>query len=324
MATAPSGERPRASPDPRDRATAQQRLTGAGLCTVSAAGFSTLAILAKLAYAEGLSLPGILCLRFGGAALILVLFLLLRRTRFLFGFRTTVPLFLLGAIGYAVQASLYVGSLQRIPASVSALLLYSYPVFVALLAWWINRRRPTMRELAAMALALAGVILTISPGAELGRADALGLALVLASAVWYAVYITASDRIISRAGSLVSTTWIALGAFLTFTVTGAAMGSLPTRVSPTAFWVMAAMVVFSTVLPIGTFLAGLTRVGPTAASLLSTLEPVFTTLLAAVVLGESLSPRQVAGGALVLTAVVLLSLPTRGRASQARRAAQDY
>jgi drug/metabolite transporter (DMT)-like permease len=301
--------------DPREAATAQQRWIGAGLCTISAAGFSTLAILAKLAYTEGLSLPGILWLRFGGASLILLLFLVVRRIRFLFGFRPTLPLFLLGAIGYAVQASLYVGSLQRIPASVAALLLYSYPVFVALLAWRINHRRPTRSELAAMALALVGVILTISPGAELGQADALGLALVLASAVWYAGYITASDRIISQAGSLVSTTWIALGAFLTFTVTGAATGSLPTRLSPTALWVMAAMVVFSTVLPIGTFLAGLTRVGPTAASLLSTLEPVFTTLLAAAVLGESLTPRQIAGGMLVLVAVVLLSLPARQRAS---------
>jgi drug/metabolite transporter (DMT)-like permease len=250
-------------------------------------------------------------LRFGGAALLLVLFLLLRRTRFIFNVRTTVALFLLGAVGYAIQASLYVGALQRIPASVAALLLYNYPVFVALLAWRINRRRPTPRELVAMALALAGVILTISPGAEIGRADALGLALVLASAVWYAGYITASDRIIARTGSLVSTTWIALGAFLTFTVAGAATGSLPTTLSPTAIWVMAAMVVFSTILPIGTFLAGMTRVGPTAASLLSTLEPVFTTLLAAAVLGETLAARQIAGGALVLTAVVLLTVPGR-------------
>jgi len=288
-----------------------QRWVGAGLCTLSAAGFSTLAILAKFAYTEGLSLPGILWLRFGGAALILVLFLLLRRVRFIFNFRRTVALFLLGAVGYAVQASLYVGSLQRIPASVAALLLYSYPVFVALLAWGINRRRPTGGELSAMALALLGVVLTISPGQEIGRADALGLALVLASAVWYAGYITASDRLIARAGSLVSTAWITLGAFFTFTIAGAVTGSLPSSLSPSAIWVMAAMVVFSTVLPIGTFLAGMTRVGPTAASLLSTLEPVFTTLLAAAVLSESLTAGQMAGGASVLAAVVLLNLPAR-------------
>ncbi len=309
-ATSPQGP-PIPPVDLRDAAPLRQRWIGAGLCTISAAGFSTLAILAKLAYAEGLALPGILWLRFGGAALILVLYLLLRRIRFVFSFRKTLPLFLLGAVGYAVQASLYVGSVQRIPASVAGLLLYSYPVFVALLAWGINRRRPTRRELSAMALALVGVVLTISPGQAIGRADALGLVLVLTSAVWYAGYITASDRLITRAGSLVSTGWITLGAFVTFSVAGAITGSLPSRLSPTALWVMIAMVVFSTVVPIGTFLAGMTRVGPTAASLLSTLEPVFTTLLAAAVLGESLAAGQVAGGSLVLVAVVLLNLPAR-------------
>jgi drug/metabolite transporter (DMT)-like permease len=308
--TATDAQEPHALPgDARDGAALQQRWIGAGLCTISAAGFSTLAILAKLAYTEGLSLPGILWLRFGGAALILLLFLLLRRVRFIFSFRRTVVLFLLGAVGYAVQASLYVGSLQRIPASLAALLLYSYPVFVALLAWAINRRRPTRLEVSAMALALVGVVLTMAPGQEIGRADALGLALVLTSAVWYAGYITASDRVITRAGSLVSTAWITLGAFFTFSVAGTVTGSLPARLSPTAIWVMAAMVLFSTVLPIGTFLAGLTRVGPTAAALLSTLEPVFTTLLAAAVLGEALTSGQMAGGALVLAAVVLLNLP---------------
>jgi drug/metabolite transporter (DMT)-like permease len=74
---------------------------------------------------------------------------------------------------------------------------------------------------------------------------------------------------------------------------------------------MLAMVVFSTILPIGTFLAGMRRVGPTAAALLSTLEPVFTVALAALVLGEGLSALQLLGGGLVLGAVVLLSLPGR-------------
>src|SRR3972149_4623209 len=110
--TATHPQEPPLSPgDPRDGATMHQRWTGAGLCTLSAAGFSTLAILAKFAYTEGLSLPGILWLRFGGAALILVLFLLLRRVRFIFNFRRTVALFLLGACVYAVSGSLYVGQL---------------------------------------------------------------------------------------------------------------------------------------------------------------------------------------------------------------------
>jgi drug/metabolite transporter (DMT)-like permease len=291
----------------------RQRWIGASLCALSAAGFSTLAILVKFAFREGLSLPGILCLRFGGAAVLLVTYLLARRIRFLFSFRRSLPLFLLGAVGYAIQASLFVGALQRIPASVAALLLYSYPVFVAFLAWVIGRRRPTGPEWGAMALALVGVALTVSPSEAIGRADPLGLAMVMTSAVWYAGYITISDRIIARAGSLVSTTWITLGAFVSFALVGWGTGSLPGNLSLNLAWIMLAMVVFSTILPIGTFLAGMGRVGPTAASLLSTLEPVFTTLLAAAILGETLGQRQMVGGAFVLVAVVVLNLPMRPR-----------
>jgi drug/metabolite transporter (DMT)-like permease len=288
---------------------APQRWIGAGLLAVSGAGFATLAILAKLAYAQGMRLLEILDLRFGGAALILIIFLLVRRTRVYFGFRRTLPLLLLGVVGYAVQASLYVGALQRIPASVCALLLYSYPAFVALLDWAVNRRRPTRMEWLAMGLALAGVVLTSGRIGPVSTLDRLGVALVLCSAAWYAGFILASSRVIPRAGSLVGTAWITLGAFCTFTILGALTGELPTELTASRASIMLAMVVFSTILPIGTFMAGMVRVGPTAAALLSTLEPAFTVLLAAVVLREALTPAQIVGGALVLAAVVLLSLP---------------
>jgi drug/metabolite transporter (DMT)-like permease len=287
----------------------EARWIGASLCALSAAGFATLSILVKLAYAQGMSLFGLLSLRFGGAAVLLVAFLLLRRTRLYFGFRRSVPLFLLGAVGYAIQASLYVGALQRIPASVAALLLYNYPVFVALLAWVFNHRRPSRQEWAAMGLALIGVTLTTGAVGQVGRLDALGLGLVLASAGWYAGYILVSERFVRRAGALVSTAWITLGAFSSFMAAGWVTRSLPGALTPAAGWIMAGMILFSTILPILTFLAGMVRVGPTAAALLSTLEPVFTVLMAAWFLAEGLTASQLAGGGLVLAAAIALSLP---------------
>jgi drug/metabolite transporter (DMT)-like permease len=67
--------------------------------------------------------------------------------------------------------------------------------------------------------------------------------------------------------------------------------------------------IISTVAAIILFFAGLERVGPTRASVLSTVEPVCTVLLAAALLGESVAPLQLVGGALILTAVVLLARP---------------
>ena len=291
------------------------RWLGAGLIAVSAAGFATLSIFGKFAFAAGLSLTGFLSLRFGGAALLLALGLGIARRGGIFpGARLTAILLSLGLFGYAVQASLYFLGLERIPASLSAVLLYAYPFFVALLNWAVNHRPPQRREWFAMGLATVGVALTVSGGngSDGGQpVDRLGVLFTLCSAGWYACYIVISDRYVHRAGALVSTTWVALGAAISFLVIGLATRTwafVPTMGSAA---IILGLILFSTILPISTFFAGMARVGPTTASLLSTLEPVFTILLASLLLQERLSPLQLLGGLLVLAGVVWISLPTR-------------
>jgi len=291
------------------------RLAGAGLCAISAAGFASLTILGKLAYRADLNLVSILSLRFGGAALILGFYLgVIQRKRLYLGWRHSVVLFLLGALGYAGQSSFYFAALERNPASLNGLLLYVYPVMVALLGWLVNRSALSRREWGAMVVALVGVVLTVrgDRGLELADPiDPLGVAMVLGSAMWYAGYILVSDRFVHTAGAWVSTVWITLGAGTSFTLAGLATGTLDWSLPPTGWAILLAMIFLSTIMALGTFLAGMRLVGPTAASLLSTLEPVFTVLLAILVLKEAFSPAQGLGGALVLGAVVLLSLPQR-------------
>lgn len=289
------------------------RLIGAVLCSLSAAGFASLTVLGKIALNSGLSLATILALRFGGAALLLFLYLGVVRKRSLFpGKRLTLILFALGAIGYTGQTTLYFTSLARNPASLNGILLYVYPVFVALIGWLVNRTPPARREWVAMTLALFGVALTVrQPGVELGfsQADPIGVLLVIGSALWYSVYIVSSDRVVHKSGSWLSTAWISLGASVSFTIFGGITGLLDFNLSAQAVWIVVAMVFVSTILALGTFFAGMRIVGPTAASLLSTLEPVFTVLLAMLALAERLARTQILGGFFVLAAVVLLTLP---------------
>ena len=292
----------------------ESRLVGAGLCAASAFGFATLSILGKLAYAEGLSMTGFLSLRFGGAALLLLIVLGARHGRAIFPERRLLlALFLLGALGYFSQASLYFLGLRRISASLSSVLLYIYPVFVALNMWIFEGRRPSRLEGLAMVLALAGAALTASPWDALdgGGADPLGALFVLGAAAGYGIYIVVSNRYVHRAGPLISTAWVALGASVSFGLAGLLTRSWVVPVTPGAGLLLAGLIVFSTILPLATFFAGMRRVGPTAASLLSTLEPVFTILLAALILREAMTRNQWAGGALILAAVVLLNLPAR-------------
>ena len=117
-------------------------------------------------------------------------------------------------------------------------------------------------------------------------------------------------------GPLVLSALVCTGAATTLTLAAAVGGSLHLGdVSATGYGWLAGIAVVSTVGAVGLFFAGLRRVGPTTASILSTAEPLTTVVLAYLAFGESLSPVQLTGGALVLGAVLLLSAPqgARGR-----------
>jgi drug/metabolite transporter (DMT)-like permease len=296
--------------------SAQIRWTGAGLCTLSAAGFASLTILGKIALSANISLSTILGLRFGGAALLLFAYLaIISHKKILPGRRLALALFLLGAIGYTGPSALYFGALGRNPASLNSLLLYVYPAFVVLFGWLINHKPPTLREWGAMGLASGGVALTLginSPGLLEGESiDGLGVIMVIVSDAGYALYVLISNRYVHQVGPWLSTAWISAGASVSFLAGGWITRTLDGNLPSIGLWLLPAMVLISTILPLGTFLAVIQRVGPTTASLLSTLEPVFTVLLAVLLLGETLLPIQIAGGILVLAAAILLSLPQR-------------
>jgi drug/metabolite transporter (DMT)-like permease len=276
------------------------------MCTLSAACYAGLSILGKLAFAAGLSLTGMLSLRFGGAALVLGAMLLILRRPLFAGARTMGRLFLLGALLYAPQAALFFTGLQRLPASIAVLLLYVYPVLVAVFDWALNRRLPDRRTLLALGIAMVGVVLTLYPQAAM-RVDPVGALLVLGSATGLAIYIVLSEGATQGVGARAGGMWIVLGAGVSFTLAGGATGTLDWPHAIGEPVLILALIVVGTVLPVTLFLAGVARVGPTGASLLSTLEPVFTVALSVIVLQESLATMQAIGGALVMAAAILVA-----------------
>jgi drug/metabolite transporter (DMT)-like permease len=198
-------------------------------------------------------------------------------------------------------------ALQGLSASLAVLLLYTYPVMVAAFAWvfWGDRvpwgRRP------AIPLTLIGMALLVSGEFSADRFSSILLG--LGSAVFYSGYILASSRLLKHTAPLVSVTYI-----LSFA--GLALGALHFRdlghlagMAARSWPLIVAMVGVSTVGAMTLFLAGLQKLHPWEASLLSTLEPVTGVALAALFLGERLSGLQWLGAAGVLSGLVLVSLP---------------
>ncbi|WP_128478276.1 DMT family transporter [Halorussus pelagicus] len=281
---------------------------GTALVLVSAAGFGTLGVLGELAADAGLSIPTVLAFRFLLATLVVWLVLGARGRLHLLEGRALAVGVALGAVGYAAMSGLFFWGLEFMTAGLVGIVLYTYPVFVVGAAAVRLDEPVTRRTVASLGTALAGVALVT--GADPAGADPRGIAVVLAAAVVYAGYITASRSALATVDPQVLTAHVLPGAAASYLVVGTATGRLATPATDYEWALVAAIAVVATALPIFTFFAGLRRIGASNASIVSTAEPVITLLLGAAVLGEPITPATVVGGALVLGGVLLVQTGT--------------
>ena len=292
---------------------------GALLCLASAAAFGAMGIFGKLAYEEGVTVGTLLSVRFVLAAALF--WLLLISTGGVRGLRTLprrdiAIAIALGAVGYSAQAARLLRG-ARAPRRLAA-------VAAALHVPRDRRRRGDRPRARTRQPANRG-----RPGARVGRArpraggrcrrdagSGRSGARAGGSGGLQRLHPDVGGRVRRGWRPLALGTLVCSGAAVTLTFGAAVQGDLdPGAVSTLGFVWLAGVAIVSTVGAIGLFFAGLRRVGPTAASILSTLEPVVTVALAFVVFGESLGPVQLAGGALVLLAVLVVRTPPRGLAA---------
>jgi drug/metabolite transporter (DMT)-like permease len=281
-------------------------------CLLSAAGFGAMAIFGKLAYVAGVDVEALLLTRFGIATAVLLGIAATRGELRGMSRRSAVVGLAMGAVGYAAQSGLFFTALTRIDASLLALILYVYPVLVMIAAIAVGRERASRRRILALGIALAGITMVLA-GAATGRFDWLGALLGLGAALTYTVYILVGDRLSADISPLALSTLVCAGATTTFAIGSVARGGPDLDFATVGWWWIGALAMVSTVGAILLFFAGLARVGPSVAAILSILEPVVTVVLAASVFGEMLGAGQLLGGVLVLSAVVITQWPERPR-----------
>jgi drug/metabolite transporter (DMT)-like permease len=280
-----------------------KQLTGILLIAVSAASFGTLAIFGRFLYEDGLDTFTMLFLRFGVAALLMAVVLLVRRETFPRG-NILLQLIGMGALGYVGQSFSYLTAIKYASAGLVALLLYLYPMFVFVLSAIVLHEKVTWLKVTALILALTGTALTVDPAG--GQVQ--GILLAICAALIYSVYIIIGTNVMKHVSPIQSSMVI-------FASAGAVYGTLMAvngvhlPASGSGWLGITGIVLIATVIPVATFLAGLERIGPTNAAMLSTLEPVVTVLLAGWIYDERLKSIVMLGGGLILVAVILL---TRG------------
>jgi drug/metabolite transporter (DMT)-like permease len=286
------------------------RMVGALMCAASGAAFGGLAIFGKLAYDAGVGVLTLLVVRFALAALVLSVAARVRRSTSSRPARRVLLIALaLGAVGYASQAGLFFGALTRIDAGLTALVLYVYPALVTIAAVALGRDRLDRVRVASLALAFVGLALVLVVG-DPGDVDALGVAMALGAAIAYTAYILVSETVLADANPLRLSALVCTGAATAFALVALVSGKASFSFEPEGWLWLAALALVSTVLAVVLFFGGLARVGPSRASIISTVEPLVTVVLAFIVFGEQLTVTQITGGAVVLASVVLLQ--TRG------------
>jgi len=294
---------------------------GVALTLLSAITFGASGVLAKVAYAGGSRVATLLAGRFTLAALLMWALVAWRRPAFP-AWPVALGALALGGVGYAGEAAFYFSALERLDASLVALLLATYPVLVLAAAVAFGRERPDRRRAVALGGALAGAALVLG-GAQVGALSGAGLMFAAAATVAYATYVLLADRFTARVDGLLLATLVVTGAAIGTLTFGGSTGSLAaSALEPSGIAAIVALALVATVVPIAAFLLALPRVGPGTASILSTFETVVGVGLAALLLGESLDLLQSLGAALVIGAVVALQLGAPSRVREHEPAAE--
>jgi drug/metabolite transporter (DMT)-like permease len=278
---------------------------GIVLVLASSAAFGGNAIFAKLSFNDGATVGEFLSVRFTIAAIVFWLVLRPKVTR-----RELVPGLLLG-LAYCGQATFYFWAVSIQDASVTSVFQAVTPPIVAVTAVLIGREKARARVFVAIGIAGVGMVLVgLTGGDSSGHVVPLGALLAIASSAWYAGYLLAGERIVKSVQPLVLGCLIATGGAVGFTAGSLAIGQFQFEFGSRVWLWFALSALISTVFAVTAVMAGMDRLGPSLAGLLTTFETPSTIVYATIVFGESLSVGQWIGAALVLAAVVAVQLPS--------------
>jgi drug/metabolite transporter (DMT)-like permease len=329
--------------------TRSDQLVGVVLVVIAAIGFGSGPFFADVAYDAGMRAMPILFWRFVAATAISWAVVLVsasgREALRSIGRRRALVMLGLGVL-YIGNSSTYVAALETVPIAVVSMIVYIYPALVAVLSVRFLRRLEGRRAWVALGVSMAGVLLAVGGIPEGSMPPVEGLVLAVLSPITYAIWIVLSARstgerrgparpartaepeevaeVAPGAGAsaaavvastlMITATTATAGAWLVLTGQSVQPASVPTEAWP-------ALIGFglATAIAFQAFYGGLRRVGGARASLIATVEPVYTIAVATLFFGEVLTPVQLLGGILVIGGVLLAETGSRpGRPRPAR------
>ena len=278
------------------------------LILLAGALWGTMGIFVRRFNSFGFDAMQVASLRLTAGAVIFIIALALRGGK---GFKIAardIPLFLGLGLGSVLFFTVcYFKSIEMLPLSIAAILLYTSPIWVTLMSVLFFKERLTLRRAAALALAFGGCVLVSGLGG--GGLTPLGLLIGLCSGIGYGLYSILGSVALRKYEPLTVTTY----AFL-FSAAGSWLICRPAEMLsiavslPLGFALdVLGIAVVTAVAPYLLYTLGLKNTPASKAAIMATIEPLVATVLGIAVFSEPLTPVAAAGIVLILSAIVLLN-----------------
>ncbi len=219
--------------------------------------------------------------------------------------------FALGVLGVAASNFFYYLAIQRTSVAIAIIVQYTAPVWVLLYTVTRGLQKLSPPRLVSVVLAVTGTTIAVGVGSGKLRLDPIGVGAALLAAFAFAFYNIGGHTLLARYDHWIVLLYTTLGTALFWIVVNPPWKIVTAHYSAAQWLFLLIFSLISSLAPFSFYFAGLRYLEPTRAIIVSCLEPVFSIVIAAAVLGETVKPLQVLGIVFVLGAIAAIQIPNR-------------
>jgi len=274
---------------------------------LSAISFGIMPILAKLSYRGGANTYTTLFLRFFFAAIMLLYYLRSKGISLKLARKQLFLVIIIGVFGFTLSSISLFMSYNYISIGMATMIVYTYPAIVTLLSYLFYKEKIYPRKIVSLTISTIGIFVLIDRGSV--SFNLIGIILAGIAAVMYSLYVLgASHKEFRVINSYVLTFYISCASAVMMFMAAITTGNFNMHISFYALVAILLLALISTVVALMAFLEGVRIIGPSKASILSTIEPIVALTLGIIILGEPISVRIIIGSIMIVTSVVILTM----------------
>lgn len=273
---------------------------------LSAISFGIMPILAKLSYIGGANTYTTLFLRFFFAAFMILYYLRSKRISLKLAKKQLFIVLIIGVFGFTLTSTSLFMSYNYISIGMATMIFYTYPAIVTLLSYVFYKEKLYPRKIISLIISLIGIYILIDTGSA--SFNLKGIVLACMAAILYSLYVLgASHKEFRTINSYVLTFYISCASATMMFLVAITTGNFDMHISFYALVAILLLALISTVVALMAFLEGVRIIGPSKASIFSTIEPIVALTLGILILGEHTSARIIIGSIMIVISVVILT-----------------